>query len=169
MNNHKPNAFKPFKPLLRDPQFPRLRNRGYQSQEHSRKQEGTCLQGLSGFVSSWTHIVYATCKLMNFFLSVGWCLASSSWPAPDQALASSDRPSEEAACACACACAGAGAGAGAHKGVKSTRLRTVPQLAGRAPWPWTCAVSQHYGIARVCPEISLWEFWNCWAFIAWLL
>ena len=45
MNNHKPNAFKPFKPLLRASQFPRFRNRGYQSQEYSRKQEGTNLQG----------------------------------------------------------------------------------------------------------------------------
>ena len=45
MNNHKPNAFKPFKPLLRASQFPRFRNRGYQSQKYSRKQEGTNLQG----------------------------------------------------------------------------------------------------------------------------
>ena len=37
MNNHKPNAFKP---LLWGSQFPRSRDRGYQSQEHSRKQEG---------------------------------------------------------------------------------------------------------------------------------
>ena len=45
MNNHKPNAFKPFKPLLRVSQFPRFLDRGYQSQEYSRKQEGIYLQG----------------------------------------------------------------------------------------------------------------------------
>ena len=49
MTNYIPNAFKPFKPLLWDSQFPSFRDRGYQSQEHSRKQGGTYLQGLEGF------------------------------------------------------------------------------------------------------------------------
>ena len=79
MNNHKPNAFKLIKLLLRDSQFPGFRNGYYQSQENSRKQEGTYLWGLQGFVSSQTHIFYVTCKLLNFS-SVGWCLPSSSWP-----------------------------------------------------------------------------------------
>ena len=44
LNNHKPNAFKLIKLLLRDSQFPRFRNRHYQSQEYSGKQTIKCIK-----------------------------------------------------------------------------------------------------------------------------
>ena len=81
MNNHKPNAFKPFKPLLRASQFPRFRNRGYQSQEHSRKQEGTYLQGLlSFFLLNLKHISFMWPVCCWIFLQSDGVLLPS--PAP---------------------------------------------------------------------------------------